>query len=239
MPGIGYGVRLCSLTVGSLSAGVAPISPSLLLHFDGSNNGATFTDSSLNNFTASLFGSPITSTTQIKFGSASGYFNGSSLIYFSDNSAFDLSSTDFCIECWVYPLSLSENNSFIITKDVYGESFSYGILLTDTTIEVRWAGYTEFLTANYSLSLNSWQHIAVTNSGGNLRIFVNGDEKTNQSSVVFTDSPSDLYIGATNGSFIGEESTFLNGYIDELRIVKNNAIYTANFTPPSSPFPNP
>jgi hypothetical protein len=238
MAGYGYGISVSGSRT-PVVAGVAPISPSLLLHFDGSNNGTTFTDSSLNNFTASLSGSPITSTTQIKFGSASGYFNGSSLIYFSDNSAFNLSSTDFCIECWVYPLSLSADKSFIITRDEYGESFSYGILLTNTTIEVRWAGDAEFLTANYSLSLNSWQHIAVTNSGGTLRIFVNGNEKTNQPSVVITDSPSYLYIGATSGSFIGEESLFLNGYIDELRIVKNNAIYTANFTPPSSPFPNP
>jgi hypothetical protein len=215
------------------------LNTSLLLHFNGSNNGTTFTDSSLNNFAAGLFGSPITSTTQIKFGSASGYFNNSSLIYFSDNSAFDLSSTDFCIECWVYPLSLSENYSGLITKDDYGNSFSYGILLTDTTIEFHWNGFTEFLTANYSLSLNSWQHIAVTNSGGTLRIFVNGDEKNSQSSVVITNASDNLFIAGTNGSFIGEESVFFDGYIDEFRIVNNNAIYTANFTPPSSPFPNP
>ena len=43
MPGIGYGVRLCSLTVGSLSAGVAPITTSRAFNSGGGQVGSTNT----------------------------------------------------------------------------------------------------------------------------------------------------------------------------------------------------
>ena len=43
MPGIGYGVRLCSLTVGSLSAGVAPITTSKAFNSSGVQVGSTNT----------------------------------------------------------------------------------------------------------------------------------------------------------------------------------------------------
>jgi len=45
MPGIGYGVRLCSLTVGSLSAGVAPITTSRAFNSIGGQVGDTITGS--------------------------------------------------------------------------------------------------------------------------------------------------------------------------------------------------
>jgi hypothetical protein len=34
------------------------------------------------------------------------------------------------------------------------------------------------------------------------------------------------------------DSFFLKGWIDELRILKGVGLYTANFTPPTAPFPD-
>ena len=49
---------------------------SLLLPMDGTNGSTTFTDSSLNGLTVTAVGNAQISTTQSKYGGASGYFDG-------------------------------------------------------------------------------------------------------------------------------------------------------------------
>ena len=45
-----------------------------------------------------------------------------------------------------------------------------------------------------------------------------------------------LYIGASD--YNSGSSEYLTGYIDDLRITKGYARYTATFTPPTAAFPN-
>ena len=88
--------------------------------------------------------------------------------------------------------------------------------------------------------VTTWQHIAVVRSGfgaNNLVVYVNG---VNQGQA----TNSTAFVGlAANGFALGAEyagSFFpsFNGYIDDLRITKGVARYTANFTPPTLPFPD-
>ena len=70
-----------ALLAGFGSGGAASYDPyfqnvSLLMHMDGTNGGATFTDSSNYAMVPTVVGGTVTSTSQFKFGTASAYYNG-------------------------------------------------------------------------------------------------------------------------------------------------------------------
>ncbi len=79
--------------------------------------------------------------------------------------------------------------------------------------------------------------ITITRSGTSTKMFIDGV----QVGSTYTDNnnygTSNPFIIADYGSPTTGTNQ-LNGYIDELRITKGVARYTANFTPPNAPFPN-
>ncbi|MFB0964748.1 MAG: hypothetical protein QMC36_03520 [Patescibacteria group bacterium] len=82
---------------------------------------------------------------------------------------------------------------------------------------------------------NAWTHFAVTRSGTTIRVFLNGvltASATNSTS--FDGNSGSMQIGAFNGGY------FFNGNVDDVRITKGYARYTADFSSslPSAPFPN-
>ena len=83
---------------------------------------------------------------------------------------------------------------------------------------------------NWSPTANTWYHIAVTRSGTTVRQFVDGVQLGSNvtSSASFANGPIQIGSGGAGA---------LNGYIDDLRITRGYARYTANFTPPTSAFP--
>jgi len=107
-------------------------------------------------------------------------------------------------------------------------------------------------------TLNTWTHIAVCrNSNGNWSFYMDGVKGTTQNSnaqsnTQYSGFPTDdgptgsmtipVYTGNFNGLTSGGNSVGMpagfNGYIDEFRVTVGTARYSANFTPPSGPFPN-
>jgi hypothetical protein len=85
------------------------------------------------------------------------------------------------------------------------------------------------------MTANTWHHIAVTRSGNTFRSFVNGVvEKTfTVSGSIFSDVTIPYNIGRVTyngGGF------YYNGYMDDFRVTKGLARYTANFTPTTTAF---
>jgi hypothetical protein len=235
---------------GAASGAVTPsaISAALLLHFDGTNGSTTFTDSSPNGLTVTANGDAAISTAHSKFGGASGYFSGgANRLTIPDSEWFTASNDDFTIEAWLHPTAW---NTGFNANHWCGQSNnlanngnrSWSCFLDDGIAGFYYT--TNGVTDNVQsfsaadVELGSWFHYAASIQSGVVRVFVNGLlAGTHTLPGAIFDSTADLCIG-TFGKYAEEGYPGLSytGYIDELRIVKGTAVYTANFTPPTAPF---
>lgn len=223
---------------------------SLLLHGNGTNGSTTIADNSPSPKTVTAVGNAQISTAQSKFGGASIAFNGTgSYLTVPDNTAFEFESGAFTIEAWIYFASHS-GNKVIAAKSNRNEAGGIGtfaiIINPDTKLKCLASSDSGPLDANWkidltgttTLSTNTWHHVAFGRSGNTFALYVNGtQEATTTNSLTLVNNAQVLTIGTlgyTSGTFVND----FNGYIDDLRITKGVARYTANFTPPSAPFPD-
>jgi hypothetical protein len=198
----------------------------LLLHCDGSDGSTTFTDVKGHTFTAN--GNAQIDTAQSKFGGASGLFDGSGdYLTVGDSSDWDLPG-DFTLECWVRPSNVTG------VKSVIGfPNFSTSWLgLNGNKIYTNLNGSGN--TGATAITANVWTHLAVVRSGSTVTMYVDGVAQTAAAFTYATGlTPPGLMFGAVSTS--GSVWPFA-GHIDDLRITKGVARYTANFTPPTVAF---
>jgi len=97
-------------------------------------------------------------------------------------------------------------------------------------------GTTVFEASTGAVQTNQWTHIAISRSGSTLRQFVNGTQVLSSTCATSIGSASgaSVWYGAAAGY---PNQYFYTGYIDDFRITKGFARYTANFTPPTIAFP--
>jgi hypothetical protein len=221
-------------------------SVSILLHGDGANNSTTFTDSSISPKSVSRVGGTVISTAQSKFGGSSILFDGDGdYLTVPDNAAFQLSTGDFTIESWVYVIAFSNafsalvtnGNSTFTTQNGFVPAF---FLLRGTagakTIYFGTSTTNPIVASTTAISTGVWHHVAVTRSGSTVRAFFNGTlEGTATNSENYNFGNNSTHIGRSGWS-VDEE---LHGYLDEFRITKGVARYTASFTPAPGPFRQP
>jgi hypothetical protein len=177
--------------------------------------------------------SPTASYTAAAYG-GSGYFNGSTdYLSLADNTALQLSTGDFTIEGWFYISGATSTAYNLISKGAAATGWS---LNTTTGARIQFSYTASNLTgATTTLVQNAWYHIAVVRSGsasGNLKIYLNGVQEIASAGAVNDDfsQTSTMYISASRTATVP-----LNGYSSNIRVVKGTAVYTAAFTPPSSP----
>ena len=183
-----------------------------------------------------LVGNTQSSTTQRKFTTSSAvYLDGTGDYIDTDTSElFAFGTKDFTWEMWIYhtvyePAYLLEfgtgGNLGIHHASAQGHLTYY----TSTT----GTGSTLFTTGFGSMSVNAWYHIAAVRDNGTTYLYTNGVLQTSASDTTdYGSSALRCRIGA-----YGQNGTFeWTGYIQDLRITKGYARYTAAFTPPTAEF---
>ncbi len=209
----------------STQTGDVVMTTSLLMHFDGANGSTTFTDVRGHTFTKT--GAAIISTAQSRFGGASYTPNGGPSSQISTPDAADLRlDGDFTIEFWARLVEASQN-CFLLGKNNSVLQHYNGLLY------VRGDQNVYMMSPSYGGLYNTWRHIALTRQGNNWRLFLDGTlaELVSRSGDTWGVNSSPLCIG--NNTSLADIA--VQGFIDELRITKGLALYTANFTPPTGP----
>jgi len=212
----------------------------------------TFIDASSNNFTITAGGnvvpsvvSPFTPQYSVKqnysttvIGGAA-YFDGNGdYLTAPDNADLELGSSNFTVECWIYPTSLKGYQA-IASKP--GGSDAYGwVLVFETNNSLSFysgnGSWTIIMTGAGFPAANSWSHVAVTRSGNVWRMFLNGVQvNTVTNAFTIDDLAYPMYVG-WYPNFPGSNSAqSFSGYISNFRVVKGTALYTSNFVPQNRP----
>ena len=161
-------------------------------------------------------------------------FNASQSLTVATSAAFGYGTGDFTIEFWIYFNALTAQNIL--------SNWSNSSTVSPYIYYQAGVGLTYYLSgANIintpQLSTGIWYHFAFVKASSISKIYLNGT----QSGSSYTDNnnygtSNPLGIGDYFSSYPTLNGTLrLNGYLSNVRIVKGLAVYTNNFTVPSSP----
>lgn len=215
----------------------------VLLHFNGDDSSTTFTDESGTTWTRA--GNAHIHQGEKKFGNASGYFDGTGdYITAGASTDFDLgqdTTSSFTIDFWFNTTTAVANAMFY--SDLYeqpssGRGWSFRINSAANDGKLYWSTgigdssiYMDLITSTGGYNDGNWHHAAGVRQGTSFKIYVDGVEKA---STTFAYNPypgSGSYRSIARCMYYGGGGTYdYAGYIDEFRLSKNVARWTADFS---------
>jgi hypothetical protein len=174
----------------------------------------------------------------------SAVFNGTTAaIYLSAGieSNFDLASNDFTIEGFVYATATTIDKSIIIKRSTYttiawvwfGTSTTtpgyFGLRVANATGSA-WTVQDETAAA---FSINTWYHFAITKTNGYVNLYINGIliKQYAHNTAIYNDTNATLDFGRSANNNSGGNWV---GYMSNMRVTTGIAIYTGNFTTPTT-----
>jgi hypothetical protein len=155
------------------------------------------------------------------------------------NAVFELGTNNHTIEFWFYHTS----------RGLYDTIFAYGNNPPQWTSRSNYyinmgsnqflvilgngsGGWEILLSGGTLVTLNTWHHYALVRNGSTFTLYINGTSR----GTATTSAPIGTQVGSlVVGSYgVGGADGF-TGYISNFRFVVGTAVYTSNFTPPTSP----
>ncbi|MEY4066630.1 MAG: Bifunctional hemolysin/adenylate cyclase precursor, partial [Pseudomonadota bacterium] len=212
----------------------------LLAHLEGSPGSTTYVDSSKFNRTLTNASTVGHTYSLSKFGRTSlqikdGYVGVSGINI--DSGA------DFTMEGWWYrtvDLSYGPKMLFYTSGNPDTTKSNTRFTLQDgtATLGVTTTNTSDsnvlnpiLVSTTPNVSLNTWNHVALSRQSGMLRLFLNG-------TMVKSTSCNDCFTNNGTFQFARSHWGLDGGYLDELRVTMDLARYTSNFTPTDSEFPD-
>jgi len=214
-----------------------------LLHMDGLQGATTTTDVKGHAVTVNA-GSAL-DTSAAKFGATGMKWTSGAMVSIANNGDYNFGTGDFTVEGWFYlptavvgigsRYTLFSKGQINSTSDSWCYFDEAGTRFLHAAA-VNGAGATiGSVTGSTNFPIDTWTHVAWTRTSGTFRLFMGGVQQGSNggSAAAIRETASAVQkIGLwTNGDP-------WRGYFDEFRITKGVSRYTANFTPPTLPFPD-
>jgi hypothetical protein len=220
-------------TSSTLTVPTAPLTAitntSLLTNF---TNGAIFDNAMMNDL--ETVGNAQISTSVKKYGTGSLAFDGTGDALYSTSQSVIFGTGDFTLEFWVYFNAVNNSTvKFIYDMRNSGATSASFLAQEAGNTWTYWNGAGTSISSGFTSSTftsSTWTHVAICRSSGTTRFFAGGT-LTNSAADTSNYANSTLTFGARYSYSDG-----LNAYIDDLRITKGYARYTATFTPPTAAF---
>jgi predicted GH43/DUF377 family glycosyl hydrolase len=180
-------------------------------------------------------------TSQSEFGGASAKFVASASQYLSIPDSSDwYFSGDFTIDTWVRFSTLPTSGNSMYFFGQYASSSAYMRFgLSYSSGQYQWLTRSRVSTGDTrwdaswttTVATNTWYHVAFVRSGNTLYCFQNGAilSGTGTSAGAGYDYSSPAYVGQ-----YGNDGSYLNGWLDELRVTNGLARWTSAFVPPAA-----
>ena len=187
------------------------------------------TDLSSNNLDITVVGDTKPSKFDpFELGYYSNYFDGTGdYLATTGSTAYTFGTGDFTVELWVYLTTLGSSYRQFAGTATSSAGFAFGLGGSNKLYITTFTNGTE--SSGTALVAGQWYHCAWTRSSGTVRMFLNG---------VLDNTTAGLTTNITEtGGLIGGQASnyFMNGYISNHRVVNGTALYTATFTPSTTP----
>ncbi len=219
------------------------ISTKLLVHCD---DGEAFDDSSTGGHVDTAVGGLTSDTEQLKFGTASGKFDGTDdYVWYPDNLDWYLWEYNICIDFWIRIEGAGGANGDGIFTQRTDATHKVELYLLSKQVIFKLYDGANTLTLSGSIAglpVDTWNHIAIIRGWGggddDWALCVNGTaQDTDTKEILWQNLTGNLEIGRFYNE--GTASTeYFEGWIDEFRISKQNSRWASEFTPPARAYQN-
>lgn len=211
----------------------------LLLHCNGANTSVIFRDDSQDHATITAAVTAQISTAQSRFGGSSLLLDGNSDYLTVPSSAnWDFGTGNLTWDMWVQFVGTSGEqiiisrgavaDNYYFVKDATTHKLRFIVITNTSTVVTNYV-----MTNNWSVSTDTWYHLAVVRNGTTVLIFIDGISQAVTESTAIADKDITGAGGVLNIGCHYDNSSLFNGYMDEIRISKGVARWTGNFTKPT------
>jgi alpha-tubulin suppressor-like RCC1 family protein len=159
------------------------------------------------------------------------FFDGATNVVLANATPLNLAGGSWTVEFW-----MNHNGNYTSYMTMFSKR-SIGVVSYEGSLDINSGNILYYDGTVYNSKVtpapNTWHHVAYVYNGTNITIYLNGIN-IYSTAVTITNQAVPLVIGAYQNAATPTYAQYYNGYLSNFRLVKGVAVYTGNFTVPTS-----